>query len=65
MLYNKYVLNLKGGGSMKTSDKGFEEGKYECKNCGEVIKLDSFSSSLPKCPKCKSTKYSLINSERA
>ena len=50
---------------MKTSDKGFEEGKYECKNCGEVIKLDSFSSSLPKCPKCKSTKYSLINSERA
>jgi Zn finger protein HypA/HybF involved in hydrogenase expression len=64
-MYNIYVLNLKGGGSMKTSDKGFEEGKYECKNCGEVIKLDSFSSSLPKCPKCKSTKYSLINSERA
>ncbi|GEM_PF-2127781 len=50
---------------MSTSENGFKEGQYKCKNCGKVIKLDSFSNSLPKCPNCKSTKYSLINSERA
>lgn len=50
---------------MSTSRKGFKEESYKCKNCGEVIKLDSFTTSLPKCPNCKSTKYSRIASERA
>ena len=49
---------------MAASEKGYKKGKYKCKKCGNVVKLDSFSNSLPTCPDCKSTKFSRIGSER-
>lgn len=50
---------------MPASGKGYEKGKYKCKNCGKVIKISSFAINLPKCPDCQSTKYSRIGEERA
>lgn len=36
------------------------KGLYKCVNCGEVIKLDDNSDTLPPCPKCHSTRWMKI-----
>lgn len=35
-------------------------GSYQCKNCGEVVRLDNSSDRLPPCPRCHKTDFRKI-----
>jgi predicted nucleic-acid-binding Zn-ribbon protein len=35
-------------------------GEYECKNCGQIVRLDDVTDTLPPCPKCENTEYTRI-----
>jgi len=32
-------------------------GTYKCTKCGELVRLDQNSDTLPPCPKCHATSY--------
>jgi ribosomal protein S27AE len=32
-------------------------GRYVCKRCGEDVRLDDSSDTLPPCPKCHNTEF--------
>jgi len=36
------------------------KGLYKCTKCGEVIRLDDDSDTLPPCPKCHGTKWDKV-----
>ena len=40
----------------KTGEKP-GKGEYVCLVCGQVVRLDDNSDTLPPCPKCESTTY--------
>lgn len=33
------------------------KGTYTCKKCGQVVRLDDNTDTLPPCPKCNGTEY--------
>jgi DNA-directed RNA polymerase subunit RPC12/RpoP len=36
------------------------KGLYQCKNCGQTVRLDDNSDRLPPCPRCDETEYRQI-----
>ncbi|MCR4442811.1 MAG: hypothetical protein QHH10_10780 [Peptococcaceae bacterium] len=32
-------------------------GSYTCTKCGQVVRLDDSSDTLPPCPRCNNTEY--------
>ncbi|MBM7622542.1 zinc ribbon-containing protein [Sporohalobacter salinus] len=36
------------------------KGSYQCKNCGETLKLDNIVDKLPPCPNCNATNYNKL-----
>lgn len=32
-------------------------GTYKCTSCGQLVKLDDSTDTLPPCPKCEKTTY--------
>ena len=47
----------KGDNDMPTTGERPGIGKYKCTNCGEIVKLDDNTDTLPPCPKCHKTNY--------
>ncbi len=45
---------------MPTTGEKPGKGVYKCNKCGEVIKLDDNSDTLPPCPKCYGTSWTKI-----
>lgn len=35
-------------------------GVYKCTNCGQIVRLDDVTDTLPPCPKCENTEYTRI-----
>ena len=35
-------------------------GTYKCTKCGEVVRLDDATDTLPPCPKCANTTYTKV-----
>ena len=35
-------------------------GDYQCNNCGEVVRLNDNSDTLPPCPKCHKTSFTKV-----
>lgn len=35
-------------------------GTYECKACGELVRLDDNTDTLPPCPRCHKTEYQRV-----
>ncbi|AQX55918.1 zinc ribbon-containing protein [Priestia flexa] len=36
------------------------KGLYQCKSCGQLVRLDDNSDRLPPCPRCEKTEYRTI-----
>lgn len=36
------------------------KGRYRCTKCGEVIRLDDNSDTLPPCPRCDNTYWTKV-----
>lgn len=48
---------MKGGNNMHSTGEKPGKGDYVCVDCGQIIKLDDNTDTLPPCPKCNGTKY--------
>jgi len=35
-------------------------GRYKCKSCGQIVRLDDHSDTLPPCPSCAHTEYTRL-----
>ena len=35
-------------------------GKYKCKKCGTIVRLDDSTDTLPPCPKCNNTDFKKV-----
>ncbi|PYG88467.1 zinc ribbon family protein [Ruminiclostridium sufflavum DSM 19573] len=42
---------------MPTTGEKPGKGTYQCKTCGQVVRLDDSTDTLPPCPKCNGTEY--------
>jgi len=42
---------------MSTTGEKPGKGVYVCKSCGQVVRLDDNTDTLPPCPKCGGTEY--------
>lgn len=49
--------SLKGGRLMYKTGEKPGKGEYVCLTCGQVVRLDDNSDTLPPCPKCEATLY--------
>ncbi len=43
--------------TMPTTGEKPGKGIYKCRKCGEIVRLDDETDTLPPCPKCKGTEY--------
>lgn len=35
-------------------------GTYKCTNCGQTVRLDDATDTLPPCPRCDGTEYTKV-----
>lgn len=42
---------------MSTTGEKPGKGTYACRKCGQTVKLDDSSDTLPPCPKCSGTEF--------
>jgi len=56
----KQVINLLNIFIMHTTGEKPGKGLYKCRKCGEVIRLDDNTDTLPPCPKCHGTKWDKV-----
>lgn len=45
---------------MPTTGEKPGKGLYQCLKCGEIIRLDDDTDTLPPCPKCYHTEYAKV-----
>jgi DNA-directed RNA polymerase subunit RPC12/RpoP len=46
---------------MPTTGEKPGKGTYKCTNCGQLVRLDDHSDTLPPCPKCDKTNFRKVN----
>lgn len=42
---------------MSTTGEKPGKGRYRCRKCSQIVRLDDTSDTLPPCPKCNNTNY--------
>ena len=42
---------------MPTTGERPGKGIYKCKNCGQIVRLDDSTDTLPPCPRCAKTEF--------
>ncbi|MDN5323726.1 MAG: hypothetical protein PWQ67_2180 [Clostridia bacterium] len=47
----------KGGDYMPTTGEKPGKGLYECIKCGQLVRLDDHTDTLPPCPSCNGTEF--------
>lgn len=45
---------------MPTTGEKPGKGTYKCKNCGQIVRLDDNSDTLPPCPSCNGTEFEKV-----
>jgi len=53
-------INLLNLSFMYSTGEKPGKGLYKCTQCGEVIRLDDDSDTLPPCPKCHGTRWNKV-----
>ncbi len=53
---DQHLINEEENQMYKTGEKP-GKGIYQCTKCGQLVRLDDHTDTLPPCPKCGNTTY--------